>query len=168
MEILFGLLIFFLVGWQEELMFRGYILHNIQEGTKRHWGVILSSIIFAAYHLTNPNFSWFALVGLFIAGLFLTYPYLRTKMLWLSIGIHFGWNFFEGYVFGFNISGLDAFPSFIKQSVSGPTWITGGAFGPEAGIVLAPALIVGWILVYLYSKVRANSVIPDGKNSLNL
>ena len=168
MEILFCLLIFFMVGWQEELMFRGYIFQNIQDGMKHTWGLILSSIIFAAYHLTNPNFSWFALLGLIIAGFFLAYPYLRTKMLWLSIGLHFGWNFFEGYVFGFSISGLDTFPSFIEQSVSGPSWITGGAFGPEAGIVLVPAIIVGWILVYLYSKVRARFVIPESQNSMNL
>ena len=59
------------------------------------------------------------------------------------MGLHTGWNFFEGTVFGFPVSGLGDFPRIIDQAVNGPARITGGLFGPEAGLVLLPALLLG-------------------------
>jgi uncharacterized protein len=134
--------IFVLAGWQEELLTRGYWLQNIADGTNLPAGVLLSSVLFAALHLSNPNLTVLSLVGLVAAGLFLAYGYILTKQLWLPIGLHIGWNFFEGNVFGFPVSGLDTF-RLITLRVHGPDLWTGGAFGPEAGLILFPALLVG-------------------------
>ena len=146
-----GILI--LGGWNEELLFRGYRLQNISEGLKTVWGVLLSSLWFGIVHLLNPNVSaiLFVLSGIFLAGLFLAYGYLSTRQLWLPIGLHIGWNFFEGVGFGFPVSGLD-FYHLTRITVSGPELWTGGAFGPEAGLVLIPSLALGFSLTYIYTK----------------
>lgn len=153
-DTIYMLVIFILVGWQEELSARGYQLINLADGLNLFWGVIFSSIIFAVLHMSNPNFSFNALLGLFVSGLFLAYGYLATRQLWLSIGLHIGWNFFEGTVLGFEVSGVAGWPRLIYQTVNGNPFITGGKFGPEAGLILLPGIILGFLLVYLYAKTR--------------
>ncbi len=145
--------IFIFVAWNEELLSRGYHLQTIASGTNLFWGVIISSVVFGLLHLANPGANWVSAVGIFFAGLYLAYGYIRTKQLWLSIGLHLGWNFFEGVVFGFPVSGLDIY-TLARIEVHGPVLWTGGAFGPEAGLIVLPSLIVGGILIYLYSKKR--------------
>jgi len=151
------LLIFTFVGWQEELLSRGYHLQTLASGINLTWGVLISSAIFGALHLTNPNATWVSAAGIFFAGLFLALGYLRTGQLWLSIGLHIGWNFFEGIVFGFPVSGFATFP-IIRISVSGPVLWTGGAFGPEAGLIILPALLIGALLIILYTRSRIHSI----------
>lgn len=149
-SILIMLLIFALVSWQEELISRGYWLQNLSEGLNRSLGVLISSAVFALAHVLNPYLSWLAFGGLFLSGLFLAYGYLRTKQLWLPIGLHLGWNFFEGTIFGFPVSG-QYYYQLIRQSTSGPELITGGAFGPEAGLILLPILLLGTAGIYGYT-----------------
>lgn len=145
------LVVFIAVGWYEELQARGYWLQNLAEGLNLTWGVLISSGVFALAHLFNPNFNPLAMAGLFLAGLFLAFAYLRTRQLWLPIGLHIGWNFFEGVVFGFPVSGLEMF-RLLQPQINGPELFTGGAFGPEAGLVQLPALALGFALVYWYGK----------------
>jgi membrane protease YdiL (CAAX protease family) len=163
-SVLTVLLIFALGSWQEELLSRGYWLQNLSEGLNRSLGVLLSSAIFALVHVLNPNLSWLAFVGLFLSGLFLAYGYLRTNQLWLPIGLHLGWNFFEGTVFGFPVSG-QYFYQLIRQSVSGPELITGGAFGPEAGLILIPILLLGTAGIYLYTLGRDTAQPDNAENA---
>jgi len=152
----FSMLVVFTVGaWAEELLHRGYWLQNLEEGVNLFWAVVFSSLFFSVTHITNPNFGFAALMGLFVSGVFLAYGYLRTRLLWLPIGLHIGWNLFESTVFGFSVSGLDDLPRLIFQTVSGPELLTGGAFGPEAGLVLLPALVLGLVLVHLYTRNRS-------------
>ncbi len=145
--------VFLVVGWNEELMSRGYHLQTIASGLNLFWGLVISSAIFGALHLANPNATWWSAAGIFCAGLFLGYAYLRTGQLWLSIGLHLGWNFFEGVIFGFPVSGLDIY-HLIHITVSGPQIWTGGAFGPEAGLIVLPALVLGAVLINLYTRGR--------------
>jgi hypothetical protein len=152
--VLSGLLGFAVVGYQEELLSRGYHLQNIRDGMGLGWGLLLSSGIFALMHLGNPNVTWYtSLPGLLVAGYFLAYGWVRTRQLWLSIGLHIGWNFFEGSVFGFPVSGIDLV-GLIRQTPTGPVTFTGGPFGPEAGLVLVPAIAVGVALVWWYTRRR--------------
>jgi membrane protease YdiL (CAAX protease family) len=154
MGVLAMLVIFISVGWYEELLNRGYWLQNLEEGLNLPVAVLISSLVFASAHLANPNLSVTAFAGLILAGIFLAYGYTRTRRLWLPIGLHIGWNFFEGTVFGFAVSGIEATPRLIYKSVHGPELLTGGAFGPEAGLVVLPALALGAALVYLYTRGR--------------
>jgi membrane protease YdiL (CAAX protease family) len=150
-------LAFVLVGWSEELLSRGYHLQTLASGTNLHWGVAISSTIFGVLHILNPAASWISTLGIVLAGLFLASGYLGTRQLWLPIGLHIGWNFFEGPVFGFPVSGLDFF-HLIRIEVTGPQLWTGGAFGPEAGLIVVPALAVGGLLVWAYSQARRRHV----------
>ena len=152
--------VFMLVGWHEELLSRGYWLQNLGVGLNLGWGVSLSSALFALAHAANPNVSWEALLGLFAAGLFLAYGYLRTQQLWLPIGLHIGWNFFEGTVFGFPVSG-SLFYRLIRHSVSGPELITGGDFGPEAGLIVLPMMVLGAGLIYWFTRHRREARIAS-------
>ncbi len=144
-------IIFTFTGWNEELLSRGYHLQTLASGTNLFWGTVISSALFSALHLSNPGALWTSAAGIFLAGLFLAFAYLQTGQLWLSIGLHLGWNFFEGPVFGFPVSGWD-FYSMTRISVTGPELWTGGRFGPEAGLILIPGLLAGAIAVYFYSK----------------
>jgi len=146
---------FIFVGWNEELLSRGYHLQTIASGLSLFWGVVISSAVFGLLHLGNPNATWVSAAGIFFAGLYLAYGYIRTKQLWLSIGLHIGWNFFEGVVFGFPVSGLDIY-ALTRINVHGPEIWTGGAFGPEAGLIVLPSLILGGFLIYLYTRQRVN------------
>jgi len=147
-------LMFILVGWNEELLTRGYHLQTIASGSNLGWGIFLSSAVFGILHLGNPNATWLSAIGILFAGLFLAYGYVRTGQLWLSIGLHIGWNYFEGTVFGFPVSGMDVY-RLTHISVDGPVLWTGGAFGPEAGFVVVPALLLGTGLIWVYTRGRA-------------
>jgi membrane protease YdiL (CAAX protease family) len=150
-QLVYFLIVFVLAGWSEELLSRGYHLQTLASGLNLFWGVFLSSAVFGLLHLGNPNATWVSAVGIFLAGLFLAYGYLATRQLWLPIGLHIGWNFFEGTVFGFPVSGLDIY-RLMRITVHGPEWWTGGAFGPEAGLIVLPGLALGSALVFLYAK----------------
>lgn len=145
------LFIFILGAWLEELLARGYWLQNLADGLNLFWAVLLSSAIFSVLHLLNPGASVNSVIGIFLAGLFFAYAYLVTRRLWLPISLHFGWNFFLGPVFGLPVSGIET-PSLLVTSSMGPQWITGGTFGPEAGLALLPGLILGVVLIYAYSR----------------
>lgn len=134
-SVLTSFVVFIFVGWNEELLSRGYHLQTIASGTNLFWGIMISSAVFGLLHIFNPNATWISAAGIFLAGIYLGYGYIRTKQLWLSIGLHIGWNFFEGVVFGFPVSGLDIY-TLTRIQVHGPEIWTGGAFGPEAGLIV--------------------------------
>ncbi len=142
---------FVLVGWNEELLSRGYHLQTLISGTNIFWGVLISSAVFGILHLGNPNATWVSAAGILLAGVFLAYGYLRTGQLWLPIGLHIGWNFFEGVVFGFPVSGLDVY-RLVRIETTGPALWTGAAFGPEAGLMIVPALGLGAGLIWFYTR----------------
>jgi membrane protease YdiL (CAAX protease family) len=160
LALLGGFIFFIYVGIQEEMFSRGYQLLNLGEGlrlgrlsprTALLLGYLLSSTIFGFLHLGNPNSSWVSTINLIIAGLLLGLGYILTGELGISIGLHITWNFFQGNIFGFPVSGTDAGASLINIQQGGPALWTGGAFGPEAGLLglavmlLGMGLIAGWV-----------------------
>lgn len=146
--------LFIIVGLQEEVLSRGYHLQNMAEAMSLQWAMFLSSAIFALLHMSNPFVSIGSILGLLAAGYFLAFAWWRTGNLWLPIGLHVGWNFFEGAIFGYPVSGLQGF-SLIQQTVQGPELVTGGAFGPEAGLVVFPAILIGAVIIWRYTRSRA-------------
>ncbi|HSL27847.1 MAG TPA: type II CAAX endopeptidase family protein [Anaerolineales bacterium] len=147
------LVIFILAAWGEEILSRGYHLQTIASGSNLFWGAVISSAIFGMLHLSNPNATWLGAAGIFLAGITFAYAYLRTKQLWLPMGMHLGWNFFLGVVFGFPVSGLDIY-NLTRIRVQGPELWTGGEFGPEAGLIIVPSLILAALMIYLYTRRR--------------
>jgi membrane protease YdiL (CAAX protease family) len=159
--LLLALFQYLAVGYYEELFSRGYHLQNLTDGLNLPWGIFLSSAVFSLLHLLNPNRSVFSVIGILAAGFFLAYGWVRTRRLWIPIGIHIGWNFFQGTVFGFPVSGdMEGF-HLILQTVTGPRWITGGVFGPEAGLTGLVACALGTALIWLYTQRRTPQATPD-------
>jgi len=154
------LTLFILVGWNEEVLFRGYRLQNLRDGLPATWAVLISAAWFGIVHIANPNANWISAVGILLAGIFMAVPVITTGQLWFSIGLHIGWNLFEGPVFGFPVSGLTTY-TLTKISVHGPDIYTGGAFGPESGLILLPALLLGAGIIYLYHRIRPKDPDPE-------
>ncbi len=162
------LLIFLAVGFYEELFSRGYQLQNIAEGL--NWDTIgprgsiviallLSSVVFGLMHAGNPNASAISTVNLVIAGFQLALGYLLTGELAIPIGLHITWNFFQGNVFGFPVSGTDfRSATFISVRQGGPDLWTGGAFGPEAGIIGLIAMGLGILMTVAWVRWRYGQV----------
>jgi len=159
--ILVALVHFVGIGIQEELLSRGYHLRNMAEGLNLPpigaRGALLlgyagSSVVFGLLHAANPNASVVSTVNLVVAGLFLGLGYVLTGELAIPIGIHITWNFFQGNVFGFPVSGGASTTSFIAIEQGGPKLWTGGAFGPEAGLMGLLAIAVGSLLTIAWVR----------------
>lgn len=165
--LLLALASFVAVGIYEELLSRGYQLRNLAEGLNWRFlgprgGLIaawaLSSVVFGALHIGNPNATAVSTLNLILTGLFLGLGYVLTGELAIPIGVHITWNLFQGNVFGFPVSGAQAGATVIEIAQRGPALWTGGAFGPEAGLVGILALIVGSALIVAWVRWRRGEV----------
>ena len=158
--------VFFLaVACFEELVFRGYLFQNFWEAFGLAPAIVITSALFAAFHLYNPNAQANiaqTLAGLLLYAVWACFSMVWTKSLWLAIGAHLAWNFFEGPVFGFPVSGIVMpFPTLLKQTTGGPTWLTGGAFGPEAGVSSLVALLLGLAVLAVLARRGVFADSPD-------
>lgn len=137
------------VALAEELVFRGYVLNNLMESMKPQAALLLSAIVFAILHSLNPNFNLTAFLNILLAGLLLGINYIFTRNLWFSIMLHLSWNFVQGPVLGFKVSGLEL-PTLLQQNLRGSILLTGGEFGLEASwltlIVFSIAIPVFYLL----------------------
>ena len=139
------------VAWWEELVFRGYLLQNLAEGLNLWWAILINSIVFGFIHHMNPNATLLSSIIIVIITPQLIYAYLKTGQLWLPIGLHLGWNFFQASIYGFAASGQqDA--SLIEQVPTGPDWLSGGAFGAEGSVLLIPFLFASIFLIHFWVK----------------
>ena len=148
-EPLVPLSLFFALSIFQEVPLRGYLLQTIERRWGTAWAVGITSALFGLLHLgapvdglTTAQWLWGPLLITFETGLLFAGGYLLTRRLWLPIGLHWGWNFFESSVFGLPNTGSwgDAPNTLFQDRTSGPFLLTGGAFGPEASL---PCLIVG-------------------------
>lgn len=167
LAIAMGLVAYIAVGIYEELLSRGYQLLNLAEGLNLRplgprGGLLLawflSSAIFGLLHASNPNATAASTASLVLAGLFLGLGYVLSGELAVPIGLHITWNFFQGNVFGFAVSGTDAGASFIAIAQGGPDLWTGGLFGPEAGLLGVGAILVGSLLILLWVRCRQGRI----------
>jgi len=173
-EFLQGLIFYILVGFYEELLSRGYHLVNLSEGfnslkINKRWvltlALVVSSAVFGLLHVGNPNASWISTMNIMLAGIFLGLGMILTGNLSISIGLHITWNFFQGNVFGFPVSGTRTGATLIATKLVGSEWLTGGAFGPEAGLMGLAAMLIGSLLTVLWVR-RSRSRRLELKESL--
>ena len=132
----------------DELLFRGVLFRIIEERLGTWLSMLLTSLLFGLSHLFNPGATvWSALAIAIEAGGMLAAAYAATRNLWVPNGLHFGWNFAEGAIFGTDISGKSAPEGLLRGALSGPTAISGGSFGPEASVY---ALIAGVLVTIAF------------------
>ncbi len=165
LAILLPISVFVFVGVYEEALSRGYQLTNLAEGLNypifggpkgaviMAW--VITSGVFGILHLGNQNASFVSTTNIALAGVLLGVGYVLTGQLAIPIGVHISWNFFQGNVFGFPVSGLDGLgATFLATETSGPELWTGGDFGPEAGLLLPIAIALGTAATFAWVKFR--------------
>lgn len=151
-SLVYGLLLVGAVGILEEVVVRGYLLVNAAEGLKGYFptprtavsvAVLATALLFGVLHAANPGGTILSLPNVLLAGVLLGVAYTATGRLAFPIGLHVAWNFGLGPLFGLPVSGLTVDAAFVPVRVDGPELVTGGAFGPEGGVVMILALAVG-------------------------
>jgi membrane protease YdiL (CAAX protease family) len=156
--------LFLMVAFSEELLSRGYVLNNLMQSMNKAWALVVSSLMFSFIHILNPNFSWIGFINIFLAGVLLGLPYIYTRQLWLPIAMHFSWNFFQGPIFGFNVSGQEIY-SLITQSRAADTIWNGGKFGFEGSLfcTILQVMTIGGLWWYYYQKEAgcSKTVVPE-------
>ena len=148
-QALLFLVIFSVVGFEEELLFRGYLLQKFSSMWNVFAGMFGSSLVFAAFHLGNSAINWTNILGIFAMGLLLAFAAVRTGRLWLSIGLHTGWNFFLMLLFGSPIPGVTVY-SLLHIHVIGPALWAGT--DSTTGMIFLPVLLVGAGLIWVFTK----------------
>jgi membrane protease YdiL (CAAX protease family) len=134
---------FTLAGAAEELIFRGYLFQTCLQGIGFLPATLVFSGLFALAHGFNPGITWLAAFNIFLAGIWLSVAYMKTRSLWLPIALHVGWNFSQSAIFSFPTSGIDFSGRTLFILVQGgPLWLTGGTFGPEAGAMGTVAILL--------------------------
>ena len=152
--VFFVSMMLFLAAFDEELIFRGYILNSMMDSSSRWVALAGSSAIFALMHAGNPSVwsNWVPMTELFAAGFILGISYTFTKTLWFPTFFHFGWNFFQGLL-GFEISGInvDSWKMISHENTGNvPDIISGGAFGIEGSVITLSCTIICTYFIYKY------------------
>ncbi len=141
-ELMAGAWLYLAVAVGEELLFRGYLFQRLIKGTGSWISLLLMSLWFAYAHWDNPGMvgsvKVWATLNIFLAGLLLGLAYLKTRRLALPMGIHLGWNWAQGSLLGFGVSGTMDTRGWVNPVFEGrPEWLTGGAVGLVASLPCA-------------------------------
>ena len=145
------LLIFFFVALSEEILCRGAMISISLKYSNKVVALIVPSLIFGVMHIFNNEFDWLSFGNIFLAGIFMGVYYLYYRNLWFPIAIHLAWNYVQGPVLGFAVSGILT-PQLITQTQHGPSLWTGGAFGFEGSVLGLILLSVASAAVYIHFK----------------
>ncbi|MFL5800885.1 MAG: CPBP family intramembrane glutamic endopeptidase [Roseiflexaceae bacterium] len=171
--ILAGFIAFLLVAVQEEVIWRGYSIKNIAEGL--NWKVIgprwatviamlISSVVFGLAHADNPGATTFSTINTMLFGLLLlSAGYVLTGELALPIGLHVAWNFVQDFVLGFYGGATQFGASFLaiaEGDPAGKMW-TGMPYGHESGLLGTGAIILGFLLIVAWVRLRRGRVSLD-------
>jgi membrane protease YdiL (CAAX protease family) len=144
-----------LVGFWEELVFRGYLLQNMAEGMGMKTAVVVSCILYGAVHAFNPGAGVLSTLIIVLFGYLRIYGYLASGLLWLPMGMHIGWNFFQASVFGYAASGHAEDETLFRHEPAAADWLSGGAFGPEASVLTIPVVLAALVAMRAWARRRA-------------
>jgi membrane protease YdiL (CAAX protease family) len=156
---------------KEEVAFRGYPFQRLVEAGGPRWGpwlgIFVLSVLFGLVHWNNPSRTVASTANTVVIGALLALAYLRTGAIWLPFGIHFGWNFMRGVVFGLAVSGITDFAVLVQGRAQGPVWLTGGGYGIEGSAVATVVILLGIVpIVRLYRRPAAGLEVIPGYGGL--
>jgi len=155
--ILVGVVVVAAVAFGEEAAYRGYPIKNLAEGLARaRWGIVIAVVIPAVFfglaHATNENVTWLSVFNIVIFGLLFGTGYVLTGELALPIGLHFGWNFVQGFVFGVVAAGREYGSVLVLADDSSATLWTGQPYGAEGGLIGTAAFIAGFLATFAWAR----------------
>lgn len=154
-DLLGTLLFFLLVAVTEEVMLRGFVLGRmLSAGMNRFVALFLSSALFSAMHLFNPNFALLPFVNILLAGCLLGASFLYTRNLCFPVVLHWFWNWLQGPVLGYEVSGMDSGETLLTLRLTGSDLLTGGSFGFEGSLLCTVLLVVGTLAIVGYYEWR--------------
>ena len=154
--------LFTIASFNEEIMIRGYILNNLCDSMNQYIALFISSLLFSLMHLGNANVTILSFINILLAGILLGIYYIHKRNLWLPIALHFSWNFFQGPVYGFEVSGVDI-SGIIIQDLQGSDTLTGGPFGFEGSLFATLLMIVA--ILFLHYKYKNNKPHSNDVNN---
>jgi hypothetical protein len=131
----------------EEALFRGYPFQRLMESITPVGAIAVTSALFGLVHLGNPHRTWISTLNTGLVGIPFAIAYLRTRSLWMPIGMHFIWNFLMGFFLGLPVSGINVPSSLLSAQVQGSIWLTGGEYGPEGGLLVTGVILLGTMYV---------------------
>lgn len=146
-------------GMSEEIIFRGYLMTSMARKNSLFVSIILSSAVFSIIHFGNPGITPVAFLNLFLYGVVAAVLFIKRGSIWPACGMHTFWNFYQGNIFGINVSGTvktggTVFNATINRNL--PDYLTGGIFGIEGSLYVTAVLIV-FLLIFLF-------ILPEKKN----
>ena len=144
----------------EELVFRGYPLVRLARAVGKAGATVVLAVVFAAFHVVNPEVSTVGLLNIGLASLVLSAAFFTPGGLPVAWGVHFGWNGALGIMADAPVSGIRFEMPALEFIAGEPRWIAGGAFGPEGG--MATTVVMGVALVWLVRRARAGRVVEGG------
>lgn len=150
-NLIYSLILYISVGFAEEILCRGYIMSTLKRTRNKYAVIVISSLIFAAMHLGNYGITPLAFFNLALVGALFGYMFMKSKNIWMCIGYHITWNYFQGAVWGFSVSGTGK-KGICTITNLGENFINGGSFGAEGGIVVTIVTCLAFIFVYMYYK----------------
>ncbi|MFC3563646.1 CPBP family intramembrane glutamic endopeptidase [Pedobacter jamesrossensis] len=155
LDSIFAYLVFFIfVGISEELVFRTFPLVVFAERYKLWFSIFINGLLFGLIHFSNPSFSVFSMINITLCGILFALVTLQKRNIWWSVGIHFGWNFCQGTLLGFKVSGINT-PGLMVTRPIGDVTFSGGSFGIEGSVICTFVLIL-----YLVWLIRKSKIEP--------
>ena len=145
-----GLFPFWLLqGGTEEVATRGWLLTRIAARSNLPLAIAISSSLFGFLHLGNSGVTFLSVLNIVLDGVLAGLLLVYTDSIWLVVAQHGTWNYVQGNLLGFQVSGTGADASIFSFTMgAGPDWLTGGAFGAEGSIITTLVLLVSLVVVY--------------------
>jgi membrane protease YdiL (CAAX protease family) len=168
-----GVLLYLLVALNEEFLLRGYVQVNLSLSFNKYVALLLTSSLFAFLHIFNMGITNISLLNLTLSGILLGINFLFIRNIWYSVGLHFTWNYVQGFIFGFHVSGISN-PSLLKVNYYQPDFWNGGAFGFEGSLMCTILCVAAIVAMYFYFRKYAlltseaapeNEIVKDSELS---
>ena len=143
-SLLISFVFFLLVAITEEFALRGFVLERmLQGGVNKFWALFLSATLFSLVHIANPNFDFLSFINILLAGILLGSSYIYTRNLCFPIALHWFWNWIQGPVLGYEVSGNKFCDGLLTLHLPEANLINGGAFGFEGSILCTVLMVAG-------------------------
>lgn len=146
---------------KEELELRGYPFQRGVEAIGSWPAIVVCSTLFGVLHWWNPASTVLSTANTVLIGVLLALAYLKTRALWLPIGLHFSWNFFLGCVFSLPVSGIVLEYRLLQTEVRGPAYLTGGDYGPEGSVVTTVVIVAAVLWLARTKKISVSQPMTE-------